>query len=78
MSEAKLLGREHEAKDAMVFTKVVVMLAIAMGGIANDVMRDMFEVLADLLSSPCEWFSFNNRITRSGIAANRYRQLHAF
>jgi len=60
MSEAKLLGREHEAKDAMVFTKVVVMFAIAMGGIANDVMRDMFEVLADLLPSPCEWFSLND------------------
>jgi hypothetical protein len=52
MSEAKLLGSEHEAKDAMVFSKVVVMFAITMRGIANDVMRDMFEVLADLLSSP--------------------------
>lgn len=60
MSEAKLLGREHEAKDAMVFSKVVVMFAIAMRGIANDVMRDMFEVLADLLSSPCERFGFDN------------------
>jgi len=51
MGKSKLLGREHEAKDAVVFTKVVVMFAIAMGGIANDVMRDMFEMLADLLSS---------------------------
>ena len=59
MSEAKLLGREHEAKDAMVFSKVVVMFAITMCGIANDVMRDMFEVLADLLSSPCERFGFD-------------------
>ena len=51
MSEAKLLGREHKAKDAMVFTKVVVMFAITMGSVANDVMRYMFEMLADLLSS---------------------------
>ena len=44
----------------MVFSKVVVMFAITMRGIANDVMRDMFKVLTDLLSSSCEWFSFDN------------------
>ncbi len=49
------------------------MASFAVGGIPDERMKDMVEMLAYLPRSPCHWLDLNQRIAGGIVATNRYR-----
>lgn len=75
MGERQFGGMQQQPLAVELFTEEAVVTPFAIIDVANQGMKNMFEVAADLMATTGERFCFNKRVTAGGVATDRTGEL---